>query len=325
MDTQQLYDLVESSDLDGLVRFVDRMVDQQNWAGLLAMRDRCREATNRGKQLWGAADFAEYRLALDAPSSFALDVIRPGAGRFSNGPLWEVAASTHAWEELVDVEDSTMRALMAHERLLRGDDLMDIEIDPFVVDAPAYLEAWEPVYPVAVYRPDGVDFPEGELSELEWIDLGNPGERLDGDTAVDAMLDLVLPWLDDSNGRGEAVAVKGTAESAIRVLGPRRVRSAEVSLAEAMATMAWAGASGGAHGRRRGAPVGRALAWWVVTCLVGLEEDWPIDGVELGVEGQALRWIRWEPGEQIGGWSLHLAMEDPIAGTSWAISAVDAR
>ena len=68
MDKERLRDLVESTDLDGLVRFVDIVVDQRDWDGLVAVRDRCREAVERGKQLWGVADFVEYRLALDAPA-----------------------------------------------------------------------------------------------------------------------------------------------------------------------------------------------------------------------------------------------------------------
>ena len=325
MDKERLRDLVESTDLDGLVRFVDIVVDQRDWDGLVAVRDRCREAVERGKQLWGVADFVEYRLALDAPAAFALDVIRPGAGRFGNGPLWEVAASTHTWTELAAIEDPALRALIAHERLLRGDDMTGASVDRLVVDAPLHLESWEPDYPVAVYRSDRADFPESEIPKLAWVDLPDAGNRLGDDAATDALLELVTPWLDDSSGRGEALAVEGTAESAIRSLGPRRVRTREIGLAGAMATMSWAGASGGAHGRRRGSPVGRALAWWVVACLLGIEDDWPIDGAELRVEGDTLRWIRWDPGDQVGGWSLRLAVEDPVDGISWTVSAVDAR
>ena len=94
-----LRDLIEASDLNGLVRYVDALVERRDWSGLVETRDLCEEATERGKQVWGVAHFAEYRLALDAPAEFALPVIRPGAGRFAQGPLWEVAASSHTWEE----------------------------------------------------------------------------------------------------------------------------------------------------------------------------------------------------------------------------------
>ncbi|MCH8899668.1 MAG: hypothetical protein IH942_04120, partial [Acidobacteria bacterium] len=87
------------------------------------------------------------------------------------------------------------------------------------------------------------------------------------------------------------------------------------------AAMVWAAASGGAHGSRRGTPRGRALAWWVVAQLLGYDEL-PEDDDAL-VEAEELNWYLWDPGEQVGGWSLHLAVEDPEDEVSWALSAVD--
>ncbi len=148
---------------------------------------------------------------------------------------------------------------------------------------------------------------------------------VDDRDACDALLDVVRPWLDESSGRGEAVAVAGTAEAAIRALGPHRVRASEVPLTTAMAMMAFAGASGGAYGRRRGTPAGRAAAWWAVATLLGMEDDWPVDSDLLGDEAAGLRWLVWDPGDRIGGWALHLAVEDPEDALAWAVSAVDAR
>jgi len=326
VDRDRLRELIEASDLDNLVRFIDGVVEARDWAGLVGVRDACREAVERGKQLWGVAEFAEYRIALDAPGPIAAEVVAPGAGRFGNGPLWEVAASTHPWAELTGVIDPAMRALIAHERLLRNDDVSAVAVDRLVVDAPLVLEPWEPDYPVAVYRSDRADFPEAGLADLEWVDVaGEAGVGLPQDAAADALLELVRPWLEESSGRGEAVVVEGTAEAAVRSLGPRRVRSRHVSLGDAMAAMAWAGASGGAYGRRRGAAVGRSLAWWTLACLLGLEDDWPVAGAELGAGGSELRWLRWDPGDAVGGWGFHLAVEDPVDGIAWAVSAVDAR
>jgi hypothetical protein len=106
--------------------------------------------------------------------------------------------------------------------------------------------------------------------------------------------------------------------------------------------MAWAAASGGAHGRRRGAAAGRSAAWWAATELTGL--DWPPDPEELAREINRLRWYRWDPVETSvpppdasrgaaplpgalrgawGGWNLHLAVEDLDDGWSAAIAAED--
>ncbi len=61
--------LIEGSDLNGLVRRIDGLVAAREWDGLVELRDACIEAVERGKQLWGVAQFTEYRLALDAPAT----------------------------------------------------------------------------------------------------------------------------------------------------------------------------------------------------------------------------------------------------------------
>ncbi|HEX9977948.1 MAG TPA: hypothetical protein VGB41_04885, partial [Acidimicrobiia bacterium] len=85
---------VDAGDLDRLTRLVDALCASRDWDGVVELRDRCRHAIERGLQLWPAAEFAEYRLALEAPGAYAGPVLVEGAGRFALGPLWEVAAST---------------------------------------------------------------------------------------------------------------------------------------------------------------------------------------------------------------------------------------
>ncbi len=322
MDDDALTTLIESSDLDGLVRYIDGMATNRDWDGIEEVRDRCREAVERGKQVWGPAEYAEYRLALDAPADRAAAVVGDGKGRYGPGPLWEVAASTHSWEELAPhLETPTVQAMIAHERALRGDDVAQDAVDWGVLELPIGSRPWEPTYEGAVYRSDGVDFPEGDRIELDWEDLPDAGARRDEDGGVDGLLELVKPWWDESSGHADAVHVAGDARSAIRALGPVRARIAQVSFQEALAAMVYAAASGGAYGSRRGTPRGRALAWWALTQLLGYE-DQPDDPDALA-EGEDLNWYLWDPGDQVGGWSLHLAVEDPEDGVAWALSAVD--
>jgi hypothetical protein len=273
--------------------------------------------------LWGVAQFTEYRLALDAPASFAGRVVKEGAGRFALGPLWEVAASTHTWSDLEgEVADERLRTLVAHERVLRGETIPGVDVDAHVLEVPIALQAWEPDYTLAAYRSDRADFPERDVPDLAWCDLPDPMAREQEDDAHEALLALTEPWTTHSNGRAEAIVVAGTAEEAIRTLGPHRVRAAEIELGDALALMAWTGASGGAYGRRRGSPVGRMLAWWALAGLLGLED---IDDPDLlGEEAAALRWLLWDPGDQIGGWGFYLAVEDADDGLAWAVSASDA-
>ncbi len=322
MNTDALTTLIESSDLDGLVRFVDGLVTSRDWGGIEEMRDRCREAVERGKQVWGPAEYAEYRLALDAPADRAAAVLGDGKGRYGPGPLWEVAASRHSWCEMEPlVSIPTLRAMIGHERAIRGDTVDPDSIDSHIVEIPPVLQPWEPIYPVAVYRADGVDFPEGDRVPLEWVDLPEAGRQVDDEGPADALLALVRPWWDESSGHADAVQVEGDALAAIRTIGPHRARITDVTLGEALAAMAWTGSSGGAYGSRRGTPVGRSLAWWVLATLLGYDEM-PDDPSDLE-EAAELRWVLWDPGDAVGGWALHLAVEDPQDGVAWAISAVD--
>ena len=65
-DDQSNAELVELGDLDELTRQIDRLCSTRDWDALVDLRDRCRRALERGKQLWPAAAHAEYRLALEA-------------------------------------------------------------------------------------------------------------------------------------------------------------------------------------------------------------------------------------------------------------------
>ena len=320
-----LTELIEASDLAGLNKYVDGVCARREWDELIDLRDRCEEAVKRGKQVWAVAQFAEYRLALEAPASLAASVLSDGRGRFSLGPLWEVAASTHTWADLREhVDVPTVRAMIAHERSIRGDSVEESEIDHRVLGIPVSIQEWEPDYPVAEYRSDRAAFPDDIFDiEMSWIELPNAVEPEIEDSVCEILTDLVRPWWEDSLGKAEVLTIDGTIEQAIRSLGPHRVRSVEVSAATALEAMVWAGASGGAHGRRRGTPSGRAAAWWVVLEVLGHDEV-PEDLVSVGRQADELRWVLWDPGDRVGGWNLHLGIEDPHDGVTWVLSAVDA-
>ncbi len=325
MSADSLVPLIEGSHPAGLVRAIDGICVRRDWDELVDLRDRCNEAVERGKQVWAIAQFAEYRLALEAPPEMAATVMSDGRGRFSLGPLWEVAASSHSWADLAPhLEAPTIRALVAHERSIHGDIVDPLDVDPSILEIPVELQQWEPPYPVAKYASDRATFPDDIFDiNMAWRDLGEPAQRQQDDEVCDALLDLVKPWWEDSLGKAEVVTVDGSIEEAIRTLGPHKVRLVDVSLHTALEAMAWAGASGGGHGRRRGTPIGRAGAWWILLEVLGYDEV-PEDASLLGEDGAGLRWVLWDPGDRIGGWNLHIGIEDPQDGVSWVLSAVDA-
>ena len=176
----QLADAVGRGDLDELVRLVDGLSSAREWARVVELRDRCRHALERGLQLWPAAEYAEYRLALEAPPELAALVVTETAGRFALGPLWEVAAAGHDWKSLSPhLPLGPARSLVGHERVLRGEDLRgDESFDAMVLEIPPWLEPWEPAYPVATYRASSAEFPAPDpLALRAWpLPHAGPGE-----------------------------------------------------------------------------------------------------------------------------------------------------
>lgn len=327
MNGEELDEVVARADLDELLRTVEACVSRRDWDSLADLRAKCSRAyLETGRQLWPIAAHAAYRLALEAPAPWAASVLVDDGDRFTTGPLPEVAAQGHEWRDLEPhIPRGAAGVLTAHERVLRGEDLRDIELPgPPVLELPLSLEPWEPRYALATYRPDTADFPTPSLPDLEPAELPAAPEVEAADEAVTALLDLTRPWTRSSNGRADAVAVPGDAAAAISALGPPAARIARVDPADAVAWMAWAAASGGAHGGRPGAAAGRFAAWWTAGALAGLLDDWPPSSSVLGDAIGGLRWYLWDAAEPLTGWALHLAVDDPGRGRAWALAAVDA-
>jgi hypothetical protein len=240
-----------------------------------------------------------------------------------------VAASTHSWAELAPhVPATPAAALAAHERVVRGEDLTGdpvLATLPPVLDLPPALQPWEPLYALASYQADRLEAPSPPLHPIGSASHPGtaPASAVDDVETVRALTDLAAAWTEESNGRAEAVAVNGSAGAAVRALGAPAARLTEISGQEALALMAWAAASGGAHGRRRGAAAGRLAAWWALAALGGVLDDWPVPSGDLADALAALRWYVWDAGEPETGWVLRLAIEDTEEELAWALAAVD--
>lgn len=318
MIDQRAIDAIEASDTDDLIRVIDGYCQARDWDDLVELRHRCREAVSRGKQLWGVEEHIRYRLALEAPGTHAGPVVSEGSALFTLGPLAEVAASTKTWSEIEPyLSEGPERPTLAAERVVRGES----GIGP-IADLPDRLQEWEPRYPVATYKSDKVETPSPPPPDVDQIDLPHTATKIADPESEGALADLVQPWAEQSNGHRDTATVEGDAAAAIRALGLTRARAGLLTPREALAWMCWAGASGGAHGRRRGAAAGRYGAWWVVAALCDL--DWPPDPDEIGQAAEGLTWYWFDDGAPGTGWELRLAVEDPQAGLAWTIAALDA-
>ncbi len=319
-----LDELVLRADPAELLAEVDRLCARRDWEGLVALRDRCEAAGEFGKQLWPVAQFAEYRLALEGPGRWAASVCRAGAGRFTLGPLTEVAASTHSWDELAEhLTAPWIAATVAQERVLRGEDLRgDPRARPEEFGLPLVLQAWEPDYPLPTYRSH--DLHEGGPPPLDRpfqdadAQPSTPAERPE---LARALSDLAASWAEQSNGGCQVVIVSGDAAAAAVTLLGGSARLARIELPDALARLAWTAASGGAFGRRAGMAPGRSAAWWVAHAATKM--PFPADADRLGEGLSRLRWYLLEGGRGEVGWNLRLSLEDPVSGWAAAIDAWD--
>lgn len=316
--------LIHRADLDGLVRMVDTVCAEGDWQTLLELRNRSRAAVSTGRQLWPVATLAEYRLALWAPVELAAQVLDEDSGRFTIGPLTEVVAQRHEFADLHGALPAGPRlGFIAHECALRNQRICADVANP--LEIPFELQPWEPQYCLAEYTDDGIaapapplpDAPEFATMPVDDVDV------IDDPDVILAVRQLIEPWTTSSNGRAEIAAVEGNAASAVAALGVVAGRLAPMTPSLAMAWLAWAGASGGAHARRRGAAIGRFGAWWTVAALADLTDAWPVEPDEIGDALAPLQWYWWDADEPRLGWELQLAVADPSEGYAWAISAHD--
>lgn len=320
---EDIADLVEAAQPNALLLRTNALASARDWEALVDLAQRCRDAVERGKQLWPIAEHIDYRLALEGPGEYAGAVITPEAGRFAHGPLTEVAASTHAFDEVAPyLKVPQALGVFAAERVIRGEDLSErSEAHPEILELPMFLADWEPSYLLPTFKADGVEVPSPEFQSSIQASRGNTGTSLDEGEVVQALLDLVSIWVAESGATAEAVVVEGDARTAIATLGDKRFFASGITSAEAFSYMAWAGAAGGVHGRRRGGAAGRFGSWWAAALLTGC--DWPADPRELGELSSGLNWYRWEPRKMPAGWGFHLAGEDPADGWAFAIGALD--
>ncbi len=316
------------------------------------MRDACLAATEEtGRQLWGPARYAAYRVALDGPGELAAAMLEPGTVRFGLGPLTEVVAQRHTFAALADHLDATLLPVVAQERVLRGEDLRD---DPRAAgtddDPPLVLQPFEQHYVLPDYRADerldGSVALESTTTRPGWSEL--PAERSQPDEQdaagagtpegvrplMRALEAVVAPWATESTGEVHVQAQAGGVDAALGGLVRRLdaapdpavpaapVHRGPVTTGELLALLAHAGASGGVYGRRRGGAAGRSLAWWVARCATGLERATLVDADELEFRLEDLHRVAFRRAGKAA-WRLEVALGAPDGEWSVALAAFD--
>ena len=322
-----LEQLIQRADLDGLVRHVDDTCAARDWDHLVEIRNEARAAVNTGRQLWPIATLANFRLALWAPAHFAVRALEDTARTFMPGPVSEILAVHHSWQELEPfLEPSHDRGVFAYERALRGDIITADE--PEILDIPIAPQPWEPTYLYATYNDDGVieQFPTNSHWDEVIVIEGQEAIPLDESDTVDAFRHMMNPWTAQSNGEADLVLVEGSSAQALGALGYVGIQSevSPISCEQAWQALTWAGSTGGAHGKRRGTGTARSDVWWLFAQIAGLAGDWPCDPHECGQIALGCEYYVFRNDKTpTQGWGLHLVIVDPDEGLSVALRAHD--
>ena len=329
--SDDLASLIHRVDLDGLVRYVDNTCANRDWDHLIHIRNDARSAVNTGRQLWPIATLANYRLALYAPAHLAVRSFDDTARTFMPGPLSEIISVHHTWSELEPhLPDGPDRSLVAYERALRGDNITTDET--YALDIPLTPESWEPTYPLATYDDDGahcdpplIPEPTQMLPPPSQQDLSDAEEKIiDDDETTNAVREIFSSWTTESNGFLTVSVVEGSVHDALYAYKIEHAELVELSTAQAFALISWAGASGGAHGSRRGMATGRFSAWWLCAALTDTIDDWPLSASESAQAFTALQWCQFQgANDDDTGWNVQLVAHDPSHNISVCMSAHD--
>ena len=153
--------------------------------------------------------------------------------------------------------------------------------------------------------------------------MPRPAEPM-SDAALSVFAHMMSPWTAQSEGSARAVVVEGDVEDALGALGAHTASVSPMTPHDALLWLAWAGSSGGAHGKRRGVATGRSEALWFLSVFTGLDEDWPDSFDELGDTLESLNFYAFtHDATPTSGWMLNLMIEDPDEGLTVALSASD--
>jgi hypothetical protein len=322
--SESQYDLINRADLDGLVRLIDDYYETRSWHDLLGLRDACKAAVANGRQVWPASTLAEYRLALLAPAEIAVQVVDEQAGRFTMGPLTEVIAQNHHWSELSEFFDpSPTSTYIAYECAIRGQSVSG-ELFP-ALESPCTLLSIETNYALAEYHDNEAKFPApaipvmGSATSVP-VSVATVIRDHDASTAFHQLVDA---WTTQSNGELQLSCVEGSVLDALAALNMQEARLSLLTSGEALAWLAWTGASGGAHGRRRGNALGRDAAWWTIAALTEQTSHWPLTNDAFETAADSLQWFWWDNNEPTTGWNVQLCVHHAERNRSWAFALTD--
>jgi hypothetical protein len=295
------------------------LIEEGRWADLLALAahglvDGDEATADERREL-------AHAVAVAAPPALAVAAaeLYPDDDHGFPGPLWEVIAH-RPWRDLAPhLTHPRVRGLVAQTRVLHGEDLRGVVES----EIPLRLEPWEsaywdPEWHIAEYDVTGSSI-SGAWSFPHWLIEDLPGGvPLPAVTAeqVEHPAVPVLAGLNDPHRPIRAYAFRGTAwEAAAAIAADRETcRAAEVPFARAYPHLVHLATGAGPYAvpHETGQALGRLALWRVLRLMSG--------GVPVPDLVPRLRCVTWRrPAEH--SYYLNLAMQDPLQGITWAVTA----
>jgi hypothetical protein len=226
---------------------------------------------------------------------------------------------TRSWHDLLGLRDACKAAVANGRQVWPASTLAEYRL---ALLAPAEIA-------VQVVDEEAGRFTMGPLTEVI-PEMGNAiavpvsSANVVHDSEVStAFHQLVDAWTTQSNGELRISCVEGSVLDALASLDVHEARLSLLSSSDALAWLTWAGASGGAHGRRRGNALGRDAAWWTIAALTVNTFHWPLSNNDLETAVNSLQWFWWDTNEPATGWQLQLCIHHADRNRSWAISVHD--
>lgn len=328
-----LQELINRGQPAEVLKCIDELVANDDWDQLLALINSCQVASvERGKPLWGCAAHGQYRAALGGPPDIAAAVMEADLGPMGLGAVPEVVASSHDFSEMLNEMPQHLTPpweTFIYECVARGDDVLDHGLSPQLAsrlardyEIPLRLGSWEPQYAAADFYADRVEVERPVLHRLNSREVAEVDvQSVDDRESLEALYLFTKAWTTQSNGVLQLGACT-TVDAAVRGVDNQTRQLVEVTAKSALANLAWAGSSGGVHGRRPGLARGRGLLRSALGVLGDIELN---DDSAFGKYVDELRWFTWDPERTSEGFSLAVAIEDPVDGVTFGIYCTDRR
>ena len=296
---------------------VDVLADDGRWDDLLAFA-----AAPEG----AAADrmHVAHVVALEAPPPFAAAAAQlfPDDERGFTGPLWEVLASRNDWRTLdPHLTLHRVRRLVAHTRVLHGEDLSALELDPLdprnprdPLDPPLRLLEWE----AARWDPEWDLWTYDRTGCSGCTIWAYPGRLIppvpSPVTALEPVEHPAVALLDGFSTAVRAHAVRGPVPTAVRA-----------TFADAYPHLVQLATGERAYERGTGHARARIAVWRALVAMAGAGAGSAVGsdaGSAVGDLVERLRCVAWrQPDDEM--YHLRLAMEDPARGIAWVLSGSD--